>query len=781
MNFRESIVISLLAQGCVIAASGNEIPSVFEMAQPRSLPPGAPKYSDVCMRNLRVYPTDPHDRKDTIRTIKEFQVTRMDWTYGLSREFLEQAHAMGVSVQGTVGSLLKRDKPGELNSPASIGIENLDGGEVMAHWMRSEYWHERLWGCVNKPAYRSARLEVQKRLLDLGVDRLHVDDPAMNKMAVMWGACFCEHCMQGFREYLKPNTTQPQQESMGIKDIGRFDYKEHLKRAGAPVGDAFNGWEGGELKRLFQAYQAECTLEFHRWNREQLNQYAGHTVAYSCNNGVHGFSGEYGVFDYALGELWYRDARPQHIYAAAMEAAALGKMQVITMPKPYYHESNPEWERLTRQSTAMAYACGANILVPYDIYLPIPSLIRYYGSPEQYADLFGFVRGMAEYLDGYENAYAGGRTIADARWTEKPGPVPISADRREMAAVVRVKPGRKDKVVIHLVDWGKEPQAFRLNIDPESFYGGDRKVHWRLLVPAAYIRSAHERAQASGDYSPLVAEAASGQGMINELSLPALHPWGVLVLAPMEKVAGYLWPPTILGESRFIENGQVVIRCATKGAQIRFTTDGTEPNRESSLYTEPLVLAESTVIKARSFRDHAASKVTEGQFVREESRVNILRNGDFEKGMTGWEIVNSNSGKTAMPGEVTEREDSKGRALRIAPGNSGERTSHFRLTQPFTARAGGYYDLRWRARAEQPTTIVVKLQEPTEPHRALRGISCNLDREWQEFSLRGYNADRKWEGPWPQAIRCRVQFDLKVSMENVVWLDEVQLEEDWLE
>ena len=78
--------------------------------------------------------------------------------------------------------------------------------------------------------------------------------------------------------------------------------------------------------------------------------------------------------------------------------------------------------------------------------------------------------------------------------------------------------------MIHLVDWSKQPAPFQLSIDPASFYGGNRKVRWRLLVPAKYDRAAHERAQASGDFSELVSEAASGEGMVNELLLPALRP-----------------------------------------------------------------------------------------------------------------------------------------------------------------------------------------------------------------------------------------------------------------
>ena len=79
--------------------------TVFEVTQPRTLPPGAPKYSDVCMRNLRVYSADKDDPYDTIRSIHEFHVTRMDWTYQLTPEFVKQARDMGVTVQGTVGSL----------------------------------------------------------------------------------------------------------------------------------------------------------------------------------------------------------------------------------------------------------------------------------------------------------------------------------------------------------------------------------------------------------------------------------------------------------------------------------------------------------------------------------------------------------------------------------------------------------------------------------------------------------------------------------------------------
>jgi hypothetical protein len=296
-----------------------------------------------------------------------------------------------------------------------------------------------------------------------------------------------------------------------------------------------------------------------------------------------------------------------------------------------------------------------------------------------------------------------------------------------------------------------------------------------------YDQASHERAEATKDYSDLITEAASGEGMVNKLSLPALQPWGALVLEPKEKTKGYLWSPTILGESRFVEEGRVTLRCATKGAQIRYTIDGTEPDIKSAIYTDPLVVNETVEVKARAFKGTKVSKVNVALFMREESRKDILRNGNFEDGMTGWEFVNSSNGEAAMKGSVTKRADGKGQAMRIELTKSSGNLSHLRLVQHFTARDGGYYDLLWQARAEQPTTIRVMFQEPVEPHRILRSVVYNVDREWKEFSLRGYNTDRRRKETWSRDIICRVQFDVGVTAGNVLWFDKVRLEEDWLE
>ncbi|MDE6511001.1 MAG: chitobiase/beta-hexosaminidase C-terminal domain-containing protein [Muribaculaceae bacterium] len=63
------------------------------------------------------------------------------------------------------------------------------------------------------------------------------------------------------------------------------------------------------------------------------------------------------------------------------------------------------------------------------------------------------------------------------------------------------------------------------------------------------------------------------------------------------------------------ENQIAVISCATEGAVIRYTLDGSEPTEESEAYTEPIEFyGKEMTIKARAFADGMyASEISELQ------------------------------------------------------------------------------------------------------------------------------------------------------------------------
>lgn len=56
--------------------------------------------------------------------------------------------------------------------------------------------------------------------------------------------------------------------------------------------------------------------------------------------------------------------------------------------------------------------------------------------------------------------------------------------------------------------------------------------------------------------------------------------------------------PTI---ERNEEGTHIVMACATEGAEIRYTTDGSEPTQESNLYTEPLLIECNRIFRARAY------------------------------------------------------------------------------------------------------------------------------------------------------------------------------------
>jgi predicted histone-like DNA-binding protein len=73
--------------------------------------------------------------------------------------------------------------------------------------------------------------------------------------------------------------------------------------------------------------------------------------------------------------------------------------------------------------------------------------------------------------------------------------------------------------------------------------------------------------------------------------------------------------PTISGETPFNSSTEVTMT-GPDGAEIRYTTDGSTPTAESTLYSEAITLSASATVKAIAIKDGTSSEVASKEFTK---------------------------------------------------------------------------------------------------------------------------------------------------------------------
>ena len=73
-------------------------------------------------------------------------------------------------------------------------------------------------------------------------------------------------------------------------------------------------------------------------------------------------------------------------------------------------------------------------------------------------------------------------------------------------------------------------------------------------------------------------------------------------------------PTFTLPEGYYKTAQPLEMNCETEGATIYYTTDGTEPTAESTAYSAPITISETTTVKAVAIKDETASAVTTARY-----------------------------------------------------------------------------------------------------------------------------------------------------------------------
>lgn len=532
---------------CAPAAEQQQ--TLAQIARPVNRPAGFPRPSAVCFSSRWKHPANAKDPYDTFQAAGAFHTTGFYWNSGPNKEWFLEIKRRGYTFQGWLSTILPDTLFGNTRQKGRIVDER--GELVTGPWMLA--W-KGWWGCLNSPEYRQVYLDYVKMYIDAGADSLQMDDPGENDTAVRWGGCYCPHCRE----------------------------------------------KAARLGRAPKDIQRQSTEEFYRWIRGQIDAYAKRHVPFSCNSHP-GDRCFFDAFDFGLEELPEGHAAPHLLYRAIRDAQQRGKAQMFTFVSTSL--------AITRATIALAYAYGSQIIVPWDVYIGTGKP-RYFGKPEEYADLYGFARAAAAYLDRYEDAAVVMPEHVDDRYERTP--VVARGGSGNLSLLVRAIPGQLDApVVIHCVDTSDTPKPFRLRIDPARFFG-DRPVTIDLLTLASYDRAMHERAEQTKNYTALAVRRRLAAGYVAECEVPPLGPWGLVVIAPQKAAAKAVWPPSIMADeaSTYSATLRLAIQSATRNAVVRYTVDATEPSRSSPIYSRPVAVTADSTVKARAFTKDAASGVT---------------------------------------------------------------------------------------------------------------------------------------------------------------------------
>ncbi len=534
--------------------------TVHDVVKPYERPDYIPAASDVSIRSLNFRPMDKDDDHNTIQAVKDFHATRLEWVYlrfnEEEKKLIRKVKDMGC-VFGASG------EPG-----TGVKVELAAGRDYIANALLSYHGqprynvHSKDWvmpiypGCVNNPVYKRNNLEYYVKNVQWGADVLQRDGASNQYHYARVGeGCYCKYCMKEFPKYLEDNISETKLKELGIDNVKSFDYKKWLADNDFVKDDGRIEHINNPLFMVFADFQQQSNTQFFKDLRTAVNIHALRRVPFSHNN-TSWQHWEYDfnlVFDFALSEIVMQASTPTHIYDRACKARRLGKVQVFGTPKSMgKNYTQTELNPLKRQVIATAYASGGLARVPWDMFEDTKDGAgRYFGSPEHFADIYGFVRSIAPLLEAYEDAGGFGPGIEENRYPQE-APLKISADAEKVYAFIRAIPGDKDApVVIHLVDWNEDKKPFAVSLNSKSFFTSGT-LSLELYQPVKYYRRIHERAwqraqEMLGEdekLSPKHAKAyyelsqktelkpVTGDGVM-KVTIPPINPWAVLVVSKL--------------------------------------------------------------------------------------------------------------------------------------------------------------------------------------------------------------------------------------------------------
>lgn len=289
---------------------------------------------------------------------------------------------------------------------------DIAGDRIIPAWL-ADGDHEgtpAYWGCTNHPLFRQQVIDRARAGIEAGGNLLHLDDHmGTAAAAVHAGGCFCDPCMEGFRNWLRSKYTAEELVRLGVDDPDRFDYRAVVRQAGF---DTLERYQTGAsdyaipLRKPYLTYQREAAANYVAELRSLARAVAGHPVPIGVNawNLAPTQMATAHHADYFANEIQHygrEDLVPPTSY---LLATALGKPVFSTGTGEDWIEVGDHGDVVRiRRWIAMATAFGHYFMYSHRKWGYSPETgTRWYTTPiATYKPLTDFITAHSELLDGY--------------------------------------------------------------------------------------------------------------------------------------------------------------------------------------------------------------------------------------------------------------------------------------------------------------------------------------------------------------------------------------------
>lgn len=341
--------------------------------------------------------------------------TVLGWAGRADREHIARARGAGVRLF-SVSVGFRTEFQGMIDFSEDFmdaACRNFAGEPFIVPWLWDHKhkdqpaWHF----CTNAPLFRDFLYSRLEQRMAHDPDGLHIDDYEGTAGMVTWQqACFCRHCMAGFREYLKEHLSPEQRAALEIGDLDAFDYRQFLLDRGVAPDDYNRRRASLPLAGGFLDFHLKAAHRFVGDYRKRGADLRGKPITLSVNSPLGdpqrlAIAPQLSYFCCEVGHAASTRKMPAHpIYIYKL---ADGVNRPVTSTASGYDWSYVSEHNLTgliRLWAALSYAHGHMLMAPHRQWCYTKEKGTHWANfpPEELAWVYQFVRRHARLLDRYE-------------------------------------------------------------------------------------------------------------------------------------------------------------------------------------------------------------------------------------------------------------------------------------------------------------------------------------------------------------------------------------------